>query len=84
MVSSKIRGDGLKGPKYVGHNNMSGLRTKSMTRRNKGQRVKKERHIPTDFPNDMSSLKPLETLVEINVVNMIIVAFREHQLLFSW
>lgn len=46
--------------------------------------IRKERHTPTDFSNNMSSLKPVEALVEVNVVNMIIVAFRKQQLMFPW
>jgi hypothetical protein len=45
---------------------------------------KKERHIPANFPNDMSSLQPIETLVELNVVNVIVVTFRKQKLMFSW
>jgi hypothetical protein len=32
----------------------------------------------------MSSVEPFKALVKINVINMVVVAFREHKLVFSW
>jgi hypothetical protein len=32
----------------------------------------------------MSLVEPFKALVEVNVIDMIVVAFREHELMFPW
>lgn len=39
---------------------------------------------PTNFADDVSSVEPFKALVEVNIIEMIVVAFCEHQLMFSW
>jgi hypothetical protein len=39
-----------------------------------------EAHVPADLPNDVLSLKPLEPVVQLEVVHRVIVAFREQEL----
>lgn len=40
--------------------------------------------IPTNFTDDMSPVKPFKTFVEVNAIDIIVVAFCGYQLMFSW
>lgn len=51
---------------------------------NKINYPKTNRHIPADFAYDVASLQEVEALVQFNIVNVVVIALGEHQLVRSW